>query len=222
MSYSIALKTALSAAALSAIAGTASAATTQFGTFESDGTFDYLGVNTQGGIAVTVDFDSTSADGGLVTGGAFNDTSIARDYSLNYTFGVDFGSTTLSNSGSKSLGNFSLDSLVASLASQPTSGSFELFPGATAQYSNLSFPTSSTITFDYSVNTDPQGSQAILDFFGFDGNMVGPDRGTYNLNAELVADVADVAPVPLPAALPLLLAGLGGLAAVGRRRRKAA
>lgn len=43
-------------------------------------------------------------------------------------------------------------------------------------------------------------------------------QGTYPDRARNVAFY--VAPVPLPAALPLLLAGLGGLAAIGRRRNR--
>ena len=41
-------------------------------------------------------------------------------------------------------------------------------------------------------------------------------------NAGWDIDAVSVAPIPVPAALPLLLAGLGGIAWVGRRRAKAA
>lgn len=41
-------------------------------------------------------------------------------------------------------------------------------------------------------------------------------------NAGWDIDAVSVAPIPVPAALPLLLAGLGGMAFVGRRRNKAA
>jgi hypothetical protein len=38
--------------------------------------------------------------------------------------------------------------------------------------------------------------------------------------AEAIVD--DVSPVPLPAALPLFVVGLGGLGFIGRRKKKAA
>jgi hypothetical protein len=48
-----------------------------------------------------------------------------------------------------------------------------------------------------------------------------PTRGTATMAASATREGDPLSPVPVPAALPLLLAGLGGLALIGRRRRTA-
>ena len=65
--------------------------------------------------------------------------------------------------------------------------------------------------------------------FGFDPNVPGDyliRLSARNSDGEVLASteitISAVAPVPVPAALPLLLAGLGGLGLVARRKRKAA
>jgi hypothetical protein len=47
-------------------------------------------------------------------------------------------------------------------------------------------------------------------------------NGSPNSRLAVNVKALEVAPVPVPAALPMLLAGLGGLAYVGRRRKRAA
>lgn len=55
---------------------------------------------------------------------------------------------------------------------------------------------------------------------GSTGLVVGPDSNGKNYSTFLTFNV-NATPVPLPAALPLLLSGIGALGAVARRRRRA-
>jgi hypothetical protein len=67
------------------------------------------------------------------------------------------------------------------------------------------------------------GGATIADISGtlvFDFDRNGAD-GSPNSHLAVSIKGLEVAPVPVPAALPLLLAGLGGLAFVGRRRKRA-
>jgi hypothetical protein len=73
-----------------------------------------------------------------------------------------------------------------------------------------------TTTFLASSSTDGDLYRGV--FFAFTGNVV--FRGTSNFN-QVNQGAFTLAPIPVPAALPLLLAGLGGLALVARRRKAA-
>ncbi len=57
---------------------------------------------------------------------------------------------------------------------------------------------------------------------GFDGGSFQLLHVATNGTPSVLEVDTDASPVPVPAALPLLLAGLGGLAWVGRRTRRAA
>lgn len=71
------------------------------------------------------------------------------------------------------------------------------------------------------INFNDSSSYNLMTFAGF----LRPGADIYGLRASgdgLVLDNLAVAPVPVPAALPLLLSGLAGLGAMARRRRRAA
>jgi hypothetical protein len=73
-------------------------------------------------------------------------------------------------------------------------------------------------TFLASSSTDGDLYRGV--FFAFTGNVV--FRGTSSFNpVNQGAFPYEIAPIPVPAALPLLLAGLGGLALMARRRKAA-
>ncbi|MDF2234265.1 VPLPA-CTERM sorting domain-containing protein [Albimonas sp. CAU 1670] len=84
------------------------------------------------------------------------------------------------------------------------------------------FSTSVLTLFDGTFNTDTGGTFGLMKTFA----ALGQTDYFLNLAADQwkgtmdFALTARVAPVPVPAALPLLAAGLGGLALVARRRRR--
>lgn len=84
------------------------------------------------------------------------------------------------------------------------------------------FSTAVMTLFDGTFNTDTGGTFPLLKTF----TALGQTDYFLNLTADQWKGTMDfvvtarVAAVPVPAALPLLAAGLGGLALVGRRRRR--
>lgn len=85
------------------------------------------------------------------------------------------------------------------------------------------------ITATYSGIVNLAGSDAygdlytnmLVDFSGLEGGGFLGEM-VFRTDLDTLHDTSDLAPVPLPAGLPLLIAGLGGLGLVGRRRKKAA
>ncbi|MEQ8900434.1 MAG: VPLPA-CTERM sorting domain-containing protein [Roseovarius sp.] len=80
-----------------------------------------------------------------------------------------------------------------------------------------------TLTGSQTSDTEMLGGLSSLDLFGTVGGLTLGDGATAGLSAfSLTFDLAGTAPppspVPLPAGLPLLLAGLGGLALLRRRK----
>lgn len=215
MTLMTSLKAMIGAFALTVIAGMASAATTTFANFNSDGTFVYDGNVPQATLT------SNSATGSLVTGGMFDDQSVVRGYTLNYSLGFAYSNQTAGASGTYDVGSFSIDQLQSFFGSAPTSGSVTAFTDAVLSYSGLTFPSSSMGEVDFTLGLGATSTQALLDLIEVQ-RVNGRDSGTFTFTASLTAETPDTTPVPLPAAAPMLLAGIGGLAAFRRKRRKAA
>jgi hypothetical protein len=96
--------------------------------------------------------------------------------------------------------------------------SFRIFDGATITVSS----SDSTFTFEGFV-PEPINENVGNRFFGeFDvtGLFNNVNDLTFTFSGSGAIDDLEVSPVPLPAALTLMLAGLGGLGAVGARRRR--
>lgn len=208
MKFTTSLKSLIWAIALTAVAGVASAATV-FAQADTSGTFVFNGGQ------------STSMFTGTVSGSLIGDTAPARSYTLNYSFTANVNGTTPTGtiSGQFALPSFSIDSLIASLP--PIPGSFGPFTipstDITLTYSNGSV-SGNTASADFVLSLGNDSTIALRDALGLPAFN---DRatGTFVGNATLTADVSTV---PLPAAAPLLLFGIGGLVAVRRKRRKAA
>lgn len=84
---------------------------------------------------------------------------------------------------------------------------------------DLPIPLSLTTPFGFTVPAAPLSSFGFFSFFdSIDGVLVESVSGSLTLQTVSVSEVRDVSPVPLPAGLPLLLAGLGALAVVRKRR----
>lgn len=82
------------------------------------------------------------------------------------------------------------------------------------------FSTIGGMRTDQNGTIQPALASGSLDVFLGTGTPAGTTIGRLPGESDLLATI-EVAPVPLPAALPLFAAGLGGLAYFGRRRRKA-
>ena len=140
------------------------------------------------------------------------------------------------------LDSFRLDSNV-----EPTDRSWEdgdsvLIDGVTERGGNtvdFNNPTGDRITDnlpEYVVANSWRAGWDFPDFSLLGDDLGAPSNGLFDLRLTAfefaggqignqlaqVQVTADIAPVPVPAALPLLLAGLGGLGLVARRKRKAA
>tara|TARA_R110002020_G_scaffold50549_1_gene142664 strand:- start:120 stop:758 length:639 start_codon:yes stop_codon:yes gene_type:complete len=206
MTFTKTIKSLIGAAALTVIASVSSAATATFAELNSTGSVTYIGSG------------PTSTFTGSATASLYGDTSVARDYALNYNFTANIAGQSRSLVGTYGIGSFSIDSLLPAVASLPSSGSQNL-GGLTLSYENMMATSSTTASVDYTLALGTDLTAFLRDELGF-GSSKGTFTGTYSLNATLTADVETAAAVPLPAAAPLLVFGVGGLAAFGRKRRK--
>lgn len=166
------------------------------------------------------EFDSGAALVGSASGQYFYDPTVARDYSIDYTFTLTpgdavFGSTPVvipehTISGTIHLGFLTpTDFFTLPIGSSGTFGIAGILGGL---YYNLAGSGTSG-TWNYDLSLTPTAADDLWVAFGFP--QVDETAGTYSLTAQLTA------PVPLPATLPLLAAGMGGFAFFARRRKAA-
>jgi hypothetical protein len=214
MKFTTVLKSLVGAAALTALTGVASAATT-FAEFDLAGDVEYTDN------VLIFGFPTGMAGGsgsGSLDADLYGRTDIVRPYTLEYSLSATWDNDTKSTSGSFGVGTFSIDDVIASLPTIPSlPGGVLPIPGGLLTYSGLTV-TQSSIDGSYEFAFAGDALENTLVDFGFPAF---PDEfsGSYNANFKLTSSVSTI---PLPAAAPLLLVGIGGLVAFRRKRRKAA
>jgi hypothetical protein len=204
MKLTMALKSLAGALAFSAIAGVASAAT--YATF-------YTGGATGGDFKFYVNPLSATLEGNAT--GALEsphvDPTVVRDYTFNYEFMAQLiPGPTKSFSGSVHIGSTSIVDLFADY------GVANPIADLVMTYSNVVWNSTPGVSVDYKAVLGFDATTYMVDQLGLTNQVTTNAEGKYWAKATLTA------PVPLPAAAPLLLAGLGGLIAFGRKRRRKA
>lgn len=150
---------------------------------------------------------------GTGTGQFFYDLDVERDYTLNYSFTIDPehpDEAPVTRTGSEALGAVTLTEF---FTVPDANGDGDIIGLSDilldGEYYNLSLVGNSG-SFNYYLSLTPVAVQAVLDLFGFSGEAF--SSGNFSLSVDLVAAV------PVPATLPMLIGGIGGLMVVSRSR----
>lgn len=221
MNFLTKIKTIAGAVVLSAVASVASAATMTFADVSVTGAFEYneASTTTLGScpFCVVIPVPANGNANGAVSANLYGDTSVVRNYTLTYALNAMWDGLSGSTSGSVDVPlAFSIDDVLAAsgitIGSTPSSST--LTPLGLLTFSGLTV-TPTSIDGAAAIFLGGPVFEDLAGLFGLSDDV----EGTFDANFALVANVPAV---PLPASAPLLLAGLGGMMALRRKRRTAA
>lgn len=134
-------------------------------------------------------------------------------------FEMNFGATSFDVSDSSRAYTQLIDDGSSDYFAFVAQGVFDNIPGVARSGATLYFTDGAA----FSGNTSSFEEIASLPFRGFNAYLDDADNNRYNITSYSIqisetAFLNDVAPVPLPASMALLLFGLGGVAAIGGKR----